>query len=610
MSSTLNQTISSISPTSGSLTGGQTITITGTGFSGTSPSINFGAAGGSNITVVSDTEITVTNPNVSAPISVKVDVLFKGVATKAGTFDYRAPVITSISPKTTNINGSKTITINGKYFTGTQAVNFGAMGGGNVKVISDSKITVTNPNSPKSQIVDVVVITQNNASVRTSNTKFSYTSLANNGVPFLFKTTTKKVFIHFLGAKTIDGFYYDKNSNKQTLAVDTAYKLSDISNLTSFNPKLPSGTPGVVVKAFSGRIYVSLNKKLKCLGSGYTPAAGTSSDPNYKVYYQYFEPTVVDSQLNVDLSYIDFTAFSLSLFAKNAPYATNGTQKSTSSLALVKAAAAAASSTNASVLPSSNKMLPSSKFARVISPQLSASSMYHDFTNYLKTFLAGKQVTIKGIYAGTNKQPSSSPETQAQSYDYTGTFATNGSITLSPNSDSGNGKANGVPTAQQGTGVGNATGNIVISFSDLNSPIGVYGCNAPYTLGSNPKTKGITNDFYGQVVGDVYAGLNFGFIGSTVAFGSTTIGDLSSTAWWGGTLPDGSIIQPKDSPGGKGIYFKKAQPANDDYYNSYSGNISDLTTGYGFPLQDRLGQNLLTLNTSVDSNAYLEIDID
>jgi hypothetical protein len=345
------------------------------------------------------------------------------------------------------------------------------------------------------------------------------------------------------------------------------------------------------------------------MGPSYIPAAQDPSDPNFDTRYQYIEPTIANSQVNIDLSYIDFTAISLSLAAVNAPSATKSPQISQSSQAMAVAAAGAASSTNGSVLPSPSDQLPSPEFARVISPQLATSALYHDFTYYLQTTLAEETVRLAGTYMGTGTQPSPSQNTQAQSYDFTATFDASGNVTLVPNPDSGNGSAPGVPASQRGTGVGD-TRNVSLTFADLNASTGVYGCNAPYSL-TNPSltSNGITNDFWGWVIGDLLAGLNFGFVGSSTEFNDTTVGKLASTQWWGGTMPDGTVIDPGDTPGGAGIYFSGAQDNSLDY-NSYAASISGLTGGYGFPLQDRLGTNLMTMNTANDPGSYLMVWIE
>lgn len=609
MSTTTTPTVTGMSPSKGSLMGNNMITITGSGFLNTLPLVNFGLAGGTNVKVVSDTVITVTNPNTSTAGPVAVTVLFNAVSFPVGNFTYMLPEVTGLNPSASSLAGGETITISGNYFTGAAAVNFGLAGASSIVVVSDTEITVTNPNAPKPGVTDVFVIVQGQSSEQCTADQFTYTNALAPGVPFLFASESlQDTYIQFLGGD-VDGSYYDTNGTLQTLASNTAYSLMSIASNTTLVPNLPVDVPAVLINSFSGRLYVSLGAGLSGMNDAYVPAAQDSNDANYSLRYQYFEPTIKNSQLNVDLSYIDFTAISLSLTASNAPHSTNGNQLSQSSLSLATATGNAALIANGSVLPSPTDQLPSASFARVISPQLGASSMYHDFTSYLQTTLANTKVYLKGTYVGTGTQPTGNPLTQAQSYDYTGTFDAKGNVTLSPNSDSGNGFSIGVPTIQQGSGVGNQTGNIVITFEDLNAQTGIYGCNAPYSLNGGKKTAGITNDIYGQVVGDLLAGLNFGYVGSTIQFGNASIGSLCSTQWWGGTMPDGTVVTSNSTPGGQGIYFSRVQ-TNPLNYNSYAGSISSLTSGYGYPLQDRLGTNLLTMNTAADSGSYLMVWID
>lgn len=614
MSTPTAVTVTSISPDKGSLTGNNQITLTGSGFSSiNSPSVNFDGAGGSKVKVVSDTQITVTNPNTSNAGPVDVVLVDGSTNIPAHTFTYMLPEVTGLQPSSSSLVGNKTITIKGKYLTGATAVNFGGAGASSVHVISDSEMTAVNPNAPKDAVVDVIVVTQGKNSVAGKADKFTYTAADSLPVPMIFSgASLANTYIQFIGDQNLSGSYYDSSGTLQQLKANTAYGLGDISTTKTVVDGQPSGEPGILVKSFSGRVYISLGAGLAGMSSKYTPnaaGAGPPKDPNYDVRYQYFEPTIKNSQMNIDLSYIDFTAISLSLQTVNAPHATNGNQISQPSLKLAKATGATAVTSDGSVLPAPADQLPSSSFARVISPQLGADGLYHDFSHYLKTVLAGKSVRIAGTYVGTGTQPSGNPMTQAQSYDYTAKFDSAGNVILSPNTGSGDGTANGVPAVQQGPGVGTGGGKLGILYAALNNKTGIYGCNTPYSIGSKAPTAGITNDIYGQVVGDLLSGLNFGYIGSETQFKGSKIGLLSSTQWWGGIMPDGTVITSESTPGGNGIYFEKVQ-SNPLNYNSYAGSIDTLTTGYGFPLQDRLGRNLLTMNSASDTKGYLKISVD
>lgn len=82
-------TVTGVSPASGLTTGGQAITITGTGFSGgSSPTVTLGGTAATAVTVVSDTTITATTP---ARAAGAVDVTVSrdgGTGTRAGAYTY------------------------------------------------------------------------------------------------------------------------------------------------------------------------------------------------------------------------------------------------------------------------------------------------------------------------------------------------------------------------------------------------------------------------------------------------------------------------------------------------------------------------------------------
>jgi hypothetical protein len=66
-------TVTGVSPTSGSVAGGDTVTVTGSGFTGAT-GVSFGAGAASNLVVPSDNQITVTSPPAAGmgPVDVTV----------------------------------------------------------------------------------------------------------------------------------------------------------------------------------------------------------------------------------------------------------------------------------------------------------------------------------------------------------------------------------------------------------------------------------------------------------------------------------------------------------------------------------------------------------
>ena len=137
--------VSSISPTSGPATGGTTVTIRGSGFTGASK-VLFGPTA-SNFTVNSDTQITVVSPAGSG--TVHVTVITPGgtsVTSNADQFTYLAvppkvvsPKIERITPTSGSTTGMTVVLIWGSGFTDASKVLFGSTAT-NFFVNSDTQI--------------------------------------------------------------------------------------------------------------------------------------------------------------------------------------------------------------------------------------------------------------------------------------------------------------------------------------------------------------------------------------------------------------------------------------------------------------------------------------
>ena len=172
--------VTSISPTSGPVVGGTTVTITGSGFTGASK-VLFGTAT-STFTVNSDTQITAVSPGGSGGI-VHVTVTTPGGTTttsNADQFTYLAapapiptiPTIASISPTSGPLAGGTTITIRGSSFTGASKVLFGAVAASSFTVNSATQITAVSPAG--SGTVDVRVTTPGGTSATSNADRFTY----------------------------------------------------------------------------------------------------------------------------------------------------------------------------------------------------------------------------------------------------------------------------------------------------------------------------------------------------------------------------------------------------------------------------------------------------
>ncbi|MEI6024038.1 MAG: IPT/TIG domain-containing protein [Phycisphaerales bacterium] len=120
-------TIASVSPTSGPLTAGTSITIAGTNFI-TGATVKVGGVAATSVVVVSSTSITAVTPAGTAGAKDVAVTTVGGVATKTTAFTYVAlPTITTVAPISGPVAGGTTITITGTNLTGATIVKVGGV---------------------------------------------------------------------------------------------------------------------------------------------------------------------------------------------------------------------------------------------------------------------------------------------------------------------------------------------------------------------------------------------------------------------------------------------------------------------------------------------------
>ncbi|WP_067468697.1 IPT/TIG domain-containing protein, partial [Nocardia amamiensis] len=137
-------TITSIVPNSGPLAGGNTVTLTGTNFTGAS-AVTFGSTPATSFTVVSGTQISAVVPARAAG-SVQVTVTTVGGASNGVVYTYvAAPTLSSIVPNSGPAAGGNTVTLTGTNFTGASAVTFGTTAATSFTVVSGTQISAVVP---------------------------------------------------------------------------------------------------------------------------------------------------------------------------------------------------------------------------------------------------------------------------------------------------------------------------------------------------------------------------------------------------------------------------------------------------------------------------------
>lgn len=139
-------TITTLSPTAGPTAGGNSVTITGTGFT-TATTVSFGGIP-TAFAVVSDTQIVAISPaGTVGTVDVSVTTV-GGSATASSAYTYAAaPTIATLTPTAGPTAGGATITITGTGFTGATSVSFRGTPAVSFTVVSDTQITATAPAS-------------------------------------------------------------------------------------------------------------------------------------------------------------------------------------------------------------------------------------------------------------------------------------------------------------------------------------------------------------------------------------------------------------------------------------------------------------------------------
>jgi YVTN family beta-propeller protein len=190
--------VTSVSPSSGPSTGGNTVTITGTGFTGADNTaeagngITFGPGNFATNVSCTDTSCTVTAPPqapaffTARPDLLPANTVYVQVTTLGGTsepntdaeYTYEgAPTVTSISPTAGPLSAGTAVAITGTDLSGTTAITFGPDNEAtSFSCTDDSDCTVLAPAGTVGT-VDVVVTTPAGTSATSSADQYTYTAV-------------------------------------------------------------------------------------------------------------------------------------------------------------------------------------------------------------------------------------------------------------------------------------------------------------------------------------------------------------------------------------------------------------------------------------------------
>lgn len=431
-----------------------------------------------------------------------------------------------------------------------------------------------------------------------------------------------QIWVSFAGTFTNTGVA--QTIGTQTIAdFSSTWRSFNLTALSAPVPSLPyfGNQPQYTfsLNGFSGRIYINY-------GSSALSAPPTPSSPGNSPYIV-FEPTVLGqtlpaptpSQSNMDLSYVDGVSGPAGMMICDA---TTGAALQATSVNPITSTAAIMGNV-AALVPSAAAVVNGGATVRIMS-SAAAPAAYHDWHDLiasLQTITATSPLNVcsytspaTGIpssfalsgalfgYSGAPAIPGQAANfNQAQGYTTTATFVTDlnpsGSSTLSNL---------GIPAGTPGvdiSGSGTVAGsfNIYITNANLNAGTGIYGNNPPYVVaatgGTAYATNGIVNDLGGRIVGDLMAGMVFGWAASTLdiasqatATNTNLYGTTFSSSTVGG-LMTGELFFLLSLAGAQGTLTDWIGPSLDsttDHYDQYLYAIAANSDAYGSGFTDRL----------------------
>jgi hypothetical protein len=170
---------SALAPSEGPASGGTTVTLTGSGFTGTT-AVDFGDAPASSFTVLSDDAIQAVAPAGTGTVAVSV---FGAGAPSGGTVvdQYTYQAVESIAPSSGPPAGGTWVIVNGVGLSSAQEVMFGQTASPSFEVLSDTELEALSP--PGTGTQDITVQTQFGGTTPASPAdRFTYGSGADAGI--------------------------------------------------------------------------------------------------------------------------------------------------------------------------------------------------------------------------------------------------------------------------------------------------------------------------------------------------------------------------------------------------------------------------------------------
>jgi acid phosphatase len=168
--------VATVTPGSGPVAGGTSVTISGSGF-GTGATVTFGGVSAS-ATVIGSTTINAVAPaHASGPVNIVVTNPGGQSGTLTNGYVYAAapaPTVSNITPNSGTTAGGTSVTINGSAFVSGATINIGGTAATNVNVVNSTTINATTPAHAAGTVN--VMVTNPDAQTGTLTNGFTFTA--------------------------------------------------------------------------------------------------------------------------------------------------------------------------------------------------------------------------------------------------------------------------------------------------------------------------------------------------------------------------------------------------------------------------------------------------
>ena len=264
--------VASISPNTGTTSGGTRVTITGTGFL-MGATVSLGGTPATSVTLASSTSITATAPaHAAGAVNIMVTNTDAQSGSLAGGYTYAAPhpapTVTAITPNSGTTNGGTAVTITGTGFLAGASVKLGGTSATSVTVANGTTITAITPAHAAGAVS--VVVTNTDALSGTLGNGYTYVA-PNNPAPTVTAISPVSGSINGGTAIALTGTGFLPGATVQLGGTSaTGVTVVNSNAITAITPAHAAGAVSIVV--------TNTDAKSGTLANGYT-YTGPQSNP-------------------------------------------------------------------------------------------------------------------------------------------------------------------------------------------------------------------------------------------------------------------------------------------------------------------------------------------